>query len=265
MKILLRNWGGSHYVWKDASWNRGRFFIEPEKVEVSQISILAIKDDKRADEYVMCVHCGAMIKNDLASIEAHYAEMEAKRDCTKCKNMRENAIDTFDVNYTKNADGTYTVKKTILSSLRCKMDWYSPPDINSDRAKQICIYHQCRRQGTQKISDIFTKYPGIFDKNATVDALVAKKYAHDTYRDGFFEYDLKCRNTVKACVNKAGIVDHFIIKSRGYSYIAFYSAKYNKIFWTENGRDYTEAMPYYMTDNKLEMAMKKIADLYKGD
>ena len=265
MKILLRNWKESHYVWKDAIWIRGRFFTEPDKIEIYPINILAIKDDERADKYVMCAHCGAMVKNDPASIEAHFAEMEAQRDCTKCKNLRESTIDTVKANYTKNADGTYTAEKTILMSLRCRVDYYNSPDVNSDRAKQLCVYHQCRRRGMQKISDIFTMYPGIFDKNATADALVAKKYVHDGYRNEFFEYDLKCRNTVKACVNEAGVIDHFIIKSRGYSYIAFYSAKYDKIFWTENGRDYTESMPYYMTENKLEMAKKKIVELYKED
>lgn len=265
MKILLRNWKDSHYVWKDASWHQHKFFIEPEKVEVSPISILAIKDDEREKNYVVCVHCGAMVKNDPASIEAHFAEMEAKRDCIKCKALGERSIETLKADYTKNADGTYTAVKTILTSLRCKQDWYNSPDINSDRAKQICIYHQCRRRGMQKISDFFTRHPDAFDKNATVDALIAKKYTHDNYRDGFFEYDLKCRNTVKACVNKAGIIDHFIIKSKGYSYIAFYSVKYDKIFWTENGVNYTESMPYHMTENKLEMAKKKIVELYKED
>lgn len=265
MKILLRNWSNSHYVWKEATWAKGKFFTEPEKAEVYPINILAIKDDERADKYVMCAQCGEMVKNDSASIEAHFAKMEAQRDCTKCKNLRERPINTVKANYIKNEDGTYTAEKTILMSLKCGVEYYSPPDINSDRAKQMCVYHQCRRRGMQKISDIFTKYPGIFDKNATVDALVARKYVHDGCRNEFFEYDLKCRNTVKACVNKAGIIDHFIIKSRGYAYIAFYSAKYDKIFWSENCIDYTESTPWYMTENKLEMAKKKIAELYKGD
>lgn len=265
MKILLRNWEGSHYVWKDVIWIKGKFFTEPDKTEIYPINILAIKDDERAKNYVMCAHCGAMVKNDPVSIEKHFAEMEAQRDCTKCKNLRESIIDTVKTNYTKNADGTYTAEKTIVMSLRCRMDYYNSPDVNSDRAKQICVFHQCRRHGMQKISDIFTQHPGIFDKNATVDALIAKKYTYEEYRNGYFEYDLKCRNAVKACVNDAGIIDHFIIKSKGYKYVAFYSEKYNKLFWSDSGCKYTEVTPYYMTENKVETAMKKISALYKED
>lgn len=265
MKILLRNWEDSHYVWKDATWIGGKFFTEPGKDAINHINILAIKNDERAEKYVMCAHCGAMVKNDPVSIEAHFAEVEAKRDCLKCQYLYERVITTTNKKYTKNEDGTYDIVKNVNASLRCKQEYYSPPEINSDRAKQICHFYKCRRRGMQEISDTFTKYPGVFDKSVTIDTLIAKKYVYESYIDGFFEYDLKCRNTVKACVNNAGIVDHFVIKSRGHRYIAFYSAKYNKVFWIANGRDYTETMPYYMTDNKLETAMKKISDLYKED
>ena len=263
MKILLRNWKDSHYVWQDATWIRGRFFIDD--IEIYHTNILAIKSDEDiAKNYVMCAHCGTMVKNDPESIEAHFAEMEAKRDCFKCQNMRERAQTQEILSFKKKDDGTYDLVKNVNAYLVCKVDYYNAPEINSDRAKQICQYYQCRRRGTQKINDIFFNYPGIFDKNITVDKLIEGKYVFSQYADCYFEYDLKCRNTVKACVNEAGVVDHFIIKSKGYTYRAYYSAKYDKLFWGD-GCFYTESMPYHMTENKLEMAMKRIAALYKED
>ena len=264
MKILIRNWQDSHYVWKDVEWLRGRFFLDD--IEIYHTNVLAVKDDEGiAENYVMCVHCGAMVKNDLESIEAHYVETEAKRDCFKCDRLRERVQTQEILSFKKKDDGTYDLTKNVNAYLVCKQDYYNSPEINSDRAKQICQYCQCRRRGIQKINDIFFNYPGVFDKNITVDALIEGKYAFSAYADGYFQYDLKCRNTVKACVNDAGIVDHFIVKSKGYVYRAYYSAKYDKLFWTDNGCFYTENTPYHMTENKLEMAMKKITALYKED
>ena len=263
MKILIKNWNGSHYIWKDAKWLRGRFYIDD--CEIWHTNILAIDDSEDfAKDYVMCAHCGAMVKNDAESIEAHFAESEAKRNCFKCESLRERVQESETLSFIKKDDGTYDLVKNVNAYLVCKQDYYNSPEINSDRAKQICIYHQCRRRGTQKVNDIFFNYPGVFDKNITIDTLIANKCVYDDYRNGYFEYDLKCRNTVKACVNEAGIVDHFVIKSRGYYYVAYYSSKYGKFFWCDNTIDYTERMPYYMTDAKFEMAQKKIVALYKG-
>ena len=262
MKILVRNWNDSHYVWLDVEWNRGRFFFDD--IEIYHTNILAVEnEDEIAKNYVMCAHCSVMVKNDPESIEAHYAEMEAKRDCFKCQHLRERAQTQEILSFHRKEDGTYDLVKNVNAYLVCKQDYYNSPDINSYRVKQTCKYYQCRRRGMQTINSIFFSYPGAFDKNITVDKLIEGKYAFSKYTDGYFEYDLKCRNTVKACVNDAGIVDHFIIKSQGYVYRAYYSAKYDKLFWSDNGCYYTENMPYHMTENKLEMAMKKIVALYK--
>ena len=264
MKILLRNWEDSHYVWKDVVWNRGRFYIDD--IEIYHTNVLAVKDEEGiAENYVMCAHCGVMVKNDPESIEAHYVETEAKRDCFKCDHLRERVQTQEILSFNRKDDGTYDLTKNVNAYLVCKQDYYNSPEINSDRAKQICKYYQCRRRGMQKINDIFFTHPGVFDKNITVDKLIECKYAFSKYADGYFEYDLKCRNTVKACVNEAGIVDHFIIKSQGYTYHAYYSAKYNKLFWNNDGVSYSESMPYRMTETKVDMAMKRIETLYKED
>lgn len=262
MKILLRRWGNEYYVWKDATYTSNGFVYDGEVIYTT--NILAIKDDNRKDS-VMCAHCGKIIKNDPESIEAHFAEQEAGRDCFKCGSLRKYNVKTTKADYIKNADGQFTVTETYSADLKCGQQWYGGPSIDDERVKKICIYYRCRNVGVKPIKDIFTQYPDPFDKNVTVDMLLAKKFAHDGYTCGHFEYDLKCRNTVKACVNEVGIVDHFVIKHRGYRWNAFYSAKYDKLFFSINGRDYEDCIPNALSETKYNQAKAKISALYKEE
>lgn len=269
MKILIRKYDDQqYYVWKDASYKSNKFYVDYEgygECSINRTNILAIKDDNRS-EYVICHHCGTMIHNDPESIEAHFVEMEANKDCFQCSSLRKHRVKTSKAEVVENIDGEFNVVETYKADLRCGQSYWNPPQINSEEAKNYCVHYRCRRVGVKPIEDIFTKYPGLFDKYVSVDVLQEKKCAYDGYFDGFFEYDLKHRNTIKACVNELGIINHFIIKVRSHKYIAFYSAKYDKLFFaTSNRRDYDESMPYYMTDNQYNKAKEKISALYKEE
>lgn len=262
MKILLRRWDEKYYVWKDAEYNNGRFCVED--ISVYDTNILAVKDDDRKDS-VICNHCGKVIKNDPESIEAHFAEQEANRDCFKCSSLRKYGYESEQATFERSADGRYIVKETYKADLKCGQSWYNGPKIDTEDAKKVCIFYKCRNAGVVPIKDIFTQYPDPFNKSITVDLLREKKFDQCDRIYGFFEYDLKCRNTVKACVNELGIVDHFVIKHRSSRYMAYYSAKYDKLFFTLNGRDYDDEMPSGMSQAKYDQALAKISALYKEE
>lgn len=267
MQALFRNFDNKYYVWKDVVYQDGAFRVEYPGyglLSVDQTEIIAIKNDNRSGMAV-CMHCGAMIKNDPESIEAHFVEQEAKKDCFKCPSLRKDMVKVINAEFSKNDEDVFEIVETYKADLRCGQAYWNRPQIDTEATKKICIHYRCRQRGVQKFEDIFTKYPDLFDKHITVDVLNAKKCTYDGHIDNWFEYDLKCRNTVKACANELGIVDHFIIKVRNHRYVAFYSAKYDKLFFSTNGRDYEETMPYSMTENKYNQAKEKISALYKEE
>ncbi len=261
MEVLLRKFGEEYYVWKEASYKQGCLFLESDNSQISQINILAIRNDNRKD-CVECAHCGAIIHNDPESIEAHFAEQEAKRDCFHCSELSYSNIGNIDVQYVKIDDGTYTRTAMDKVKLYCGKYMWSRNPIDSPAADATCKYTQCRKKGVREISDIFAKYPDLFDKQATVDTLNEKNSTYEGYKGGFFVYDLKCHNVVKAYVNPLGIIDHFTISFRTHTMIAFYSAKYDKIFF-KNWEEYSENVPYDISNTRYKQAKAKISALYK--
>lgn len=262
MKILLRKLGDKYYVWKDARWEDYAYYITVDgyECEISQKEIIAVEDDTR-DGYVACANCGKLIKNDPESIEAHFAEEEAKKDCFKCGYLRVRDKTNLGSDYKRNENGEFVVTESFTASLQCSVGyWYK--DIDSEDAKNECIYKKCRKCGVVPIDDIFVKYPGVFEKFLTVDTLIAKKCESEGLRGGHFEYDLKCRNTLKACVNEMGVVDHFRLYYRNHSCSLYYSDKYNRLFTASCGQ-YSEEAPYGVPDAKMEQIRDKIVALYK--
>lgn len=261
MEVLLRKFGEEYYAWKEANYSKGEFVIADGSSKINQINILAIRNDNRND-FVECAHCGATIHNDPGSIEAHFAAQEAKRDCFHCDELSYSNIGNIDVQYVKIDDETYTRAAMDKVKLYCgKYSWSRSP-INSPAANTACKYTQCRRKGVREISDIFAKYPDLFDKQATVDTLNEKNSSYDGYERGFFVYDLNCHNAVKVYVNSLGIIDHFTISFRTNTMTAFYSAKYDKIFFKDYD-EYSEDVPYYISDTRYNQAKAKISALYK--
>lgn len=261
MEVLLRKFGEDYYVWKEATYNKGEFVFADGDSKINQTSIIATRNDNRKDS-VECAHCGEIIHNDPESIEAHFAAQEAKRDCFHCSELSYSNIGNINVQYIKNDDETYTRTAMDKVKLYCGKYSWNRNTIDSPAADVTCKYTQCRRKGVREISDIFTRYPDLFDKQATVDTLNEKNSTYEGYNHGFFVYDLKCNNAVKAYVNPLGIIDHFTISFRTHTMIAFYSAKYDKIFF-KNWEEYSEDAPYNISDTRYNQAKAKISALYK--
>ena len=262
MKVLLRKYGDKYYVWKSVEWKEGAYYFfdeDGDATEISQTNILAIKEDERVG-YVACAHCGKLIKNDPESIEAHYKEEEAKKNCVKCEYLRTSNKQFVDAAAEKNADGTYTVTQTFSASLNCCTNYWSKP-IDSEDAIQSCICNLHRRKGVTTIDDVFVKYPGVFEKFITVDTLLAKGCEYQR-KTSYFEYDMKLRGTLVACVNEMGIVDHFRLYYRGHTSDLYYSDKYNILFHT-GYMCYQEGTPYGVPEKKMEQVKEKIAAFYK--
>ena len=264
MKALLRKYQGQYYVWKPVEWTNLTYYLiddDGARLEINQNEIVAI-DENIGNGYVVCQHCNKLIKNDPESIEAHFKEEEAKRDCIRCKHLTTgDDKNVLDATLQKNDDGTYKVTQTFIAALYCKMGWYAKL-IDSRDAVANCEYMQCRKRGVAPIADILIKYPGVFEKLITVDTLISKKCENERYINGYFEYDLKCRGSLKACVNEMGVVDHFKLYYRGYVQKLYYSSKYNMLFISDSGC-YRENMPYFISDKKCEQIKEKLASLYK--
>lgn len=265
MQVLLRKFQDKYYVWKKARWEGNRYYITTDGYEIDcgQTDILAIKEDERS-EYVACANCGEIIHNDPNSIEQHFVAQEAKTDCLKCSYLTTRGSEyNVSKSYEPNGDGTYKVTKVFNSSLGCTYNSYwGSSDISAKKTLDGCQYRRCRKLGVKQIEDIFIQYPGLFDKQITVDVLLAKKCKYDKYNREYFEYDLKCRDTLKACVNEMGIVDHFVLRYRYNQYTIYYSEKYNLILFEECGK-YSSIVPYGISDTKYVQIKDKITELYK--
>lgn len=266
MKILLRKWEGEFYVWKTAEYKDNEYYID--NAIVAQTRILAVKEHD-ANEYVICNNCGEKVKNDSESIERHYVSQEEQKNCLTCQYCYPYKVKNEKKIYipVPNEDGMYDCVTTQTSRLRCRMN-YSAVDIHDPKVNAYCRFMQCRRNGMRSFGDILMHNPNLFEKQITVDALHKKGYAYvgttpeDRYGNKYFKYDMKCRNTVWACVNEYGIVDHFGVSYRYNVYKVYYSATQGKLFFDAHGC-YTEDKPYNLSDAKVRFLMEKIPELYK--
>ena len=261
MRILLRQLNDKEYVWKEAIYENGNYLVEGEGA-MRLTNIVAV--DGLYENKVMCKNCGAILDNSTEAVMAHYKEREAQIDCSKCEHVtfgRNRKVSSRTM--TKQRNGEYEVTETFTSPLYCKVLDYRSVEVDRDHIESNCIYGACRRKGIGPLPDIFHKYPGVFDTALASDVLLKKKYECEGYTHRFdaFEYDMKCRGTVKALVNKLGIVDRFSISYRGHTVCYVYSEKYDKMFWV-NGAVYREDNPYWMPDTKIADVQKKIKALY---
>jgi hypothetical protein len=265
MEILLRSNCDRNYTWRNATWRAGRYYIVDEfgiESNVRETDILAVRNDERIGK-VMCAHCKELIDNNTESVERHFAEKEANRNCLKCEYLEIGRKKGVERTYTEAEDGKYAVTETYVTNLACGYS-YSSYDINDSRVERNCMHTQCRRYGVMQINDIFIQYPEPFVRQITVDVLNAKKYQCEGWQGGFFVYDMKSRGTLKACVNELGIVDHFIVGYRGWNYHMYYSDKYNKLFIQDSGR-YKDDAIYCTSEAKIKTVLNKIAELFKEE
>ena len=261
MQVLLRRWEDKYYVWKEAKYIDGQFVVDD--ISLRETNILAVKNEERTNK-VKCLNCGKLIENSPEEIEKHYAEQEANSNCLTCSRSKVYGTqEIVECSYDENGDGTYREKLIRDVKLKCGASMWEHIDINDRRAKEICVYNQCRRHGVVEFGDFFTKYPNAFDKQITVDLLNKRGYECNRNSSDFFNYDLRLRGALIACVNEAGVVDHFIVNHKGYSFCAWYSHTYDKLFISRRLNDiYGENIPSPLSETKFESVHKRIKSLY---
>lgn len=266
MKILLR----SDYKWYEATFNKQnkKFEIDQNVYRggLDETQIVSIKDDTRND-FAICNGCGEVIPNTKAAIKKHLELGTSSQACFHCKKMKEcSATVIGERKYTLNEDGTYTITEKRNATLCCTNNsWYDGPSIDSERARDRCKYASCASKGVQTWSDIFTKYPGLFDELFTVDALNKKKWKFETKYSNYVEFKATGSLRLYARINNYGIIDRFVYSYRNYNYEFVYSKKYNKIFWLNYGK-YIEKVPSSnITAANLAKILEKVKEVYEGD
>ena len=260
MKVLLRQCVNEFYVWKTAEYKNGEFRIPSEFREVFETDIVAIKGAEDTN-YVVCKYCGEKIPDNPESIERHFAEKEAQKNCLICKNCRPNRVSEKTTSVTKNSDGTYNVTETsVAKTLTCSNSWR---DINHKYTALQCPYLQCRKYGTSAYGGVLMKCPDLFETQITHDLLLKKKYTYVQCSNDRFLYNLKCRNTLFAAVNECGIVEYFMLEYQYRHTFFYYSAKYNKLFYADNGK-YVEGKPSWVSQAKYDQIKARIEGIYKG-
>ena len=266
MQVLLRNYDNKAYVWKNATYKNGHYYIMDNGLEIQiyEPHIVSVKGMPK--NKVMCNHCKELIDDTPEAIEAHFKKSEEKRDCLNCRYIKFDKIGGV-ANRSINKDecGTYVIKEEYCAKLICRQSTWTYGPIDDERyVHRNCYHFACRRYGVNKEYDFFKKYPGAFDTAITVDHLIAKKLSSDGYSSGYFLYDMKSRGTIKACVNDSGIVECFMLEMSdcGRHYFV-YSEKYDKLFY-RGGDAYKEDAPYWIKARKIEEMKTKIKKLYEG-
>lgn len=259
MRILLRNYDDKPYVWKDAEYKDEQYFLDGKRIYETEIAAVdGIKTD-----HVVCKTCGEVILNTPEAIEAHYAKRERERDCASCERLQFSRNEPMPKRKLVDiGNGTFQVTEEFTSKLFCKDGWRTR-EMTDQYTLQRCSYMQCRANGVRQFNDIFHKYPGVFDTTVTVDALLAKKFKYNGTQGSYFVYDMRSRGTIKALVNKLGIVECFQVSSNGAKVRYYYSEKYDKLFYASNVI-YIEGYPCWFREAKFDEAHDKIKALYEG-
>lgn len=258
MEVLFRAYDGKNYVWKEATYSNNVYIVDRERY--LETTFLAVKGSDMND-YVICKYCRARVKNNPESIERHYAEREAQKNCLQCRNLRVARLpnETPTRAFAKSDADTYHVVETFKAQLQCGRNWIS---IDNPNATQTCEFYQCRHAGMETQGGILVQYPDLFETQITVDVLQAKGYEFLYGTDSYFVYNMKMRDTMHAYVDKCGVVDHFSASYRYNVKDFYYSATHDKLFFVSNGT-YREGKPHDWSDSKYEAVKKKIVTLYK--
>jgi hypothetical protein len=240
MKILLRRWENSEYVWHTAKYDSAGFKVNGKTVEHQ--NIVSVMNDNRSN-YVRCSVCDAIIKNVDSTIEKHRHRTESVNACLTCAFLtsRTSSLGKKKITYIKHSDGTYTRRTDESTSLYCSGGWHTHP-IGSKEAMSECPFKACEASDMLMIVDTFTAFPGVFDDIATVNAIsnVGCDFDNGYFSNGYYHYRLNIDvSNVYAAVNELGIIDHFVLKD-GYfgEKNLYYSNKYDELFTNSFGGDY---------------------------
>ena len=262
MKVLLRNYFGENYVWKDAEYIEYKFVIDGYEIE--ETDVISIKDDDR-EEYVQCGYCGQVFKKDSPELEAHKNRWKSLSTCLDCTNLSTNREENKGNTYNPLPNGRYERVHTDVVRLCCRYaNYWNPAAITPDCDRKFCKYKKCADIETLEYKDIFAQHPGVFDDIATVDKILEVGYKGTTDSGWYgysMDYFLKGRNDIRAVVNDIGIVDFFIISYDGHNWKVVYSKKLDKLFDISSYR-YIEWYPPNLKASVKEYIKQKISELY---
>ena len=256
MQILLRQHDDDYYVWKTATYRKGKFFVDGAGVHYN--NIVSVMNDTRRN-HVQCSSCGEVFPKNGKKFRKHREASDGIGLCLTCHCAQSWNEGAQQIKYIDNGNGTFTKKTVGNVKLMCnKHPWHSH-DITSRTAISQCERRQCKDAVALPIVDIFTEFPGVFDDIITIDSIIANGYEEITYQDKHgTEYLLSRALDISACVNAIGVVDVFIINGiGGCGDTLYYSKKYNKLF-TEGATNYVK-----YNEDDAEDALKFIARFYK--
>lgn len=255
MKALLREHRGKDYVWMDATYNSGLWSIDGRNY--LETDVVSVADDDRSN-LVKCSACGEYIPNDPQEIEKHRNRFRDINTCLHCGDLYTRSIGDSNVTYERLEDGNYERTTKTTCGLYCaRRHWYHTK-IGTDDAYAVCRHAPCFTATMENVSDIFTKYPGVFDDLATVDKILEVGYKSKDYD----KYGLYGENEIYARVNHSGIVDYFVfIDGGGDAHDLVYSKKYDKVF-CYGYSNYSEWNPSWLPEETKTSVKNQIAELY---
>lgn len=261
MQILLRTYGDEQYVWMQSKYDEGRFVVNGE--EINETNIVSIINDNRKN-YVQCPCCGKVFRRGSHKFEDHARDAASPKVCFNCPYVCASNVQTTKSEYIINTDGTYSKKIEQNVQLECSRGYLrSYPRIDSITAIANCKLRQCEDATEKEIEDIFTLCPGVFDDIITVDKILDIGYVGIPER--LYQHTLYKLNTtydITAYVNSLSIVDQFIIDVDDWSSSVWYSKKYDEIFMNVEGR-YAPWTSCGLTTQQREEIKEIFANLYR--
>ena len=264
MQVLLRNYNGTEYIWKDATYTSDGWIVEGGRVD--ETDIVSVKDDDRA-AHVSCSVCGKLFNADDEEAWIHHITPTTDSSkCFDCQQLRiyENA--TKGSKIYKDEYGKYVQERITEVSLNCRAIYPAKP-VDSAEARTTCIYNRCRNATKVQFEDVFTRHPGIFDNIITTDRVAIAGYKEVKRNYNGSNFLLKGKYNIVAVANNIGIIDHFNVSFRSRNWGIWYSAVTNKLFVADykgNGKYvYSEWNPGYVSQEFKMYVLKKIASLYK--
>ena len=265
MKILLRNWGSSHYVWKTAKYNNGYFMVEGCKVK--QCDIVSVMNDNRKN-YVQCSSCGQVFRRNDPKFEEHKKKAITPLTCLTCPHL-----EADDCGYEKRVI-EMTKKGEFIEKFERQIEpvcgktggwWGSHSSILSDDAISGCKKRQCGNATELEIVDFFTEYPGAFDCIATIDSALDEGYNVYVTNANGESFDIKWDVdwTVGIYINHLGIIDRCYVWVNGDKYWVYYSKKYNKLFYVDEHYKYIPWWHRRINEETQNAITEIIAKLYR--
>ena len=261
MKILLRDYGGMTYVWKEATRkDDGGFAING--YDIPETNVVSVTDVERT-KYVKCSACEAVIPNRKKDIEAHKNFSCDWHNCLTCSSLREGDVKYRQKKYSLNEDGSFSKTEKVNVLLHCNASYYRYNEIKSPEARDDCKFARCRNATFAPIKTFFDENPDAFDDIITVDKIIDAGFVTRRNSNHTTSYKLKSKNNITAVVNEKNVVDYFKIGYRNEYRKVVYSKTLDKLFKIDKDY-YMEFTPlWYMPESSLENIKKKIASLYK--